>query len=258
MTSKLKLFFFTVLLATMGFACKSESGSDKEDRKISPKVKTSAQANSYHYSYSFKMSQPGSDELDSPGLSEMFLSEQAVRSESNFEVMGQKVNMTMLIKANEPKKVIMLKDENKSYSIINSDDLKMGGAITEKIDKMYNDSISVLGTEKMNGYDCTHIKIVTTVNAPESVKKMVGHDSSVQEYWVSEEVPGSSMFNSWIKSQPKIMRSTNSKVYEYGIPVKMISKDGDAVNMVMELEEAKGINQDKSLFEIPSGYTKKE
>ncbi|SHF57725.1 protein of unknown function [Salegentibacter echinorum] len=254
MINEIKILFFAALLVITGTACKS----DKEDRKKIAEVSTNEQADSYHYSYSFKMNQPGSDDLVSSGSSEMYLSEKALRSETKLEVMGQKTDMVMLVKADEPNKVIMLHDKSKTYSIFNPDDLKLGGEMAEKMKEMSNDSISVVGKEKMNGYECTHLKIITTANVPESIKQIVGQDSSVEEYWVSKEIPGSSMFDSWAKSQPKMMRGMNSEIYEYGIPVKMVSKEGDAINMVMELTEAKEQNRDKDLFEIPPGYTIKE
>lgn len=254
MISKLKLFFFIALLINLGSSCKS----DKGDKKNNTKENKTAQADTYHYVYSFEMKQPGSNELVSSGSSEMYLSEKAIRSETKLEVMGQNTEMVMIVKADSPKKMIMLNSKAKTYSIINPDDLKMGGEMVEKMNEMSNDSLTVLGKEKMNGYECTHLQIVTTVDVPESIKKMIGQESSVQEYWVSKDLPGSSMFDSWAESQPKMMRAMDSKIYQYGIPVKMVSKEGDEINMVMELKEAKGQNQDESFFKIPSGYTKNQ
>lgn len=254
MNRKLKLFLFIALLINLGSACKS----DKKNQKSSTKEKKTIQTDTYHYAYSLQMKQPGSNKLTPSGSTEMYLSKKAVRSKVKMKVMGQNTEMLMIVKAENPKEFIMLNSKNKTYSIINPDDLKMGGEMGEKMKEMSQDSLTVLGKEKMNGYACTHLKIVTTVNVPESLKKMMGNSSSVKEYWVSKEIPGISLFNSWLKSQPKMMKGMDSEIYQYGVPVKMVSKEGDETNMVMELTAAKEQNPDKNLFEIPTGYTKNQ
>ena len=80
-------------------------------------------------------------------------------------------NMIMLLLRDQPDKTFMLDEKNKTYSEI----LKNQGK--KDLEEEYE--ITVIGQEKVNGYNTTHIKAVSK-----------GSSKAEMEWWVSKEVAG--------------------------------------------------------------------
>lgn len=153
---------------------------------------------------------------------------------------GAPINMTSLILKDEPKRVYMLNEEKKTYTTF---DMKGTGSY----DDADNYEITVVGKEKVNNYNATHI-----------IVKEKDRDRQ-QELWVSTEVPGYGMYT---KIQNKYTHAGMYKAMEAkgvkGYAVRVKAKDeNNRFSLTMDLIKAETKAQPDNLFTL-AGYTKAE
>lgn len=157
------------------------------------------------------------------------------RSEVNMNVPGSpSMNLVSLFMKSDPKYIYMLYLNSKSYSKIEINKY----SDVAKDDAKYE--IKIIGTEKVNGYMSTHIKISRD-------------GKEFEDLWFSKEVPGYKGMNF---SSSKYMPS--GSLYEQlkgkdidGMVVRIMA--GDAPNSVqVDLVKAEQKELSSSLFAIPS------
>jgi hypothetical protein len=157
--------------------------------------------------------------------------------------MSDKGNMIMLLLRDQPDKTFMLDEKNKTYVEISNK--------KEKDEQGDDFEITVIGQEKVNGFNATHIKAVSR-----------GPSKAEMEWWVSKEVAGHEEMKNFRSRQfntSDMYKSMKSKGVE-GFPVKMLMGGrGRNKEMVMEMNLVKAEKMDmpESRFSI-DGYAKRE
>lgn len=208
----------------------------------------------YLITYDYNMQMPGSDSIQPAGSVSLYLSDRAVRSEIKMLMFGSEGQPVVMIgHYDQPDKTIVLNMKNKTYSMM---DINMPDELQQKMAEMSSDTLIVIGKEEVDGYDCTHLKIVTTMNISSVLGSAIGDISepSVTEYWVSKDVPGASLISTLIASRPEMVKGMDASVYKYGVPVKM-AVNGDT-KMLMTLTKAEEQDIPDEMFEIPKDYSK--
>ncbi len=202
--------------------------------------------------YQFKINE--GDGLKPAGKTKLYLSGDAIRSETEMQLFGQTTKMVMLANTDDPNKTILLDTEKKTYSKMDINEFA-DDKMVKQMQDMQKDSLVVVGEEKLNGYNCTKINIVTTLNISTAMAGIVGGEGkSVTQYWVTKDIPGYEKFKKLLESQPKIFNGSTAEIYQYGIPIKQVILESGEVNMVMELESIEQQSIPDSKFEIPSDY----
>ena len=168
------------------------------------------------------------------------------RSEMNLAAMMGAKNGTALIviaRMSQPHYSLILDDEKKAYSL-NVIDTSLINGIHQKYE------VTKLGTETVNGYNCTHAKLVSTSGSG------MFKSSITQDIWTSVDVPGYELFKKATLQQnikPGDMKALNDAGCG-GFLVKMATSDKN-YSMTMQLSKAEKQSFPASLFKIPSGYT---
>ncbi|HVZ96196.1 MAG TPA: DUF4412 domain-containing protein [Chitinophagaceae bacterium] len=168
------------------------------------------------------------------------------RSEMNMAaMMGVKNGNDLIVigKMNQPHYSVMLDDENKMYSLNVIDTALINSSISK-------DEVTKIGNETVDGYNCTHAKLVTTTGAG------MFKSSSTMDVWTSVDVPGYDLLKQATLQQnvtPAMMKALNDAGCG-GFFVKMASND-KGYSFTMQLTKAEKQSFPSSLFKIPSGYT---
>ncbi|MCO5247445.1 MAG: DUF4412 domain-containing protein [Chitinophagales bacterium] len=136
--------------------------------------------------------------------------------------------------------VILLNEKDKSYSIISAKD-------AEDKDFLKDYTVTVVGTEKLLGLNCTHVKV--------SNKK----EKQSFEIWTSKDIPGYEKMN---EIYGKNSQMGNDVMWQAlkdkgadGFMVKLYFNTKDATS-VMQLKDVQKTNVPNNLLEIPSDYKK--
>lgn len=235
-------------------SCK-EKQSDNASQTINVSESVAApKGEAVSYTYIYKMKSP-KDALQPAGKAVIKVTKEAVRSEVELNIPGiAHRKMVMLGFMKEPNITYKLNDKQQTYSVIDAQKIEEDTKLLSSLDKMTEEKVNLLGQENINGYPCTHVQIETSINMPYKLPGVA--TAMVTDYWLSKEVPGYEYFAQMLKARPQILNTPESKAYEYGIPIKIVIKEGSTINMLMELKEAASITPEKTLFEIPAGYTK--
>ena len=152
---------------------------------------------------------------------------------------GGGMKRSVLILKNDPKTSYLLNDERKTYSVNTMGDRE------PSISDHTEYEVTVLGKEKVNGYDATHVKV-----------KAKGAQME-EELWTS---PGVLYYD---KYKASLTKYTSAPMYKAlaakgadGFPVRIVAGDhGHAVQM--DLVKTEGKSNPASLFSL-DGYTKTE
>ncbi len=152
-------------------------------------------------------------------------------------------NLISLRLLGEPEKTFILNEKDKSYFEAPQRQGR-GEQESQKDDYM----ISVIGTEKINGFSCTHFK----------ASRKSGGPRGEMEWWVSKEVAGYQDLGD-LETRQFSTRSMYKEMAKNGIegfPVKMLmgSRNG---KMEMELVKAEKVDIPESRFSL-AGYSKKD
>lgn len=167
------------------------------------------------------------------------------RMEMNFSIPGLPIgaiNTITLRNPEKPNSIIKLNTSNKTYTEMSFEDYKPE---EKKSDEPFE--VTVVGKEKVNGYECTHV-----------IAKFKNSGKVRNDWWTSKEVPGFNNFKG-VKGN-KYLDDDNffSKLAEKGaegFPVRMKMSETGAGTFQMDLVKAEQQKMDASLFEIPAGYT---
>lgn len=161
------------------------------------------------------------------------------RSEINMTTQMGAMNMVTLILKSEPNTLYMLNDKNQTYSTM---DLDKNNQYKDFPEEDYE--VTVLGKEKVNGYNTMHVKVMRKgAQEPE-------------EMWTSKEVVDYSAF---ISAKTKFTGRNNlnkalaAKGAE-GFPVRIKTTE-HGTEIQMDLVKAEKRNQPATLFSL-DGYTK--
>lgn len=179
------------------------------------------------------------------GTVEMSVSKAGLRSVMDMQTAQMPIKMTMLVKQGK-ELAYMIDDKSKSYAEL---DLKKGREMAQKSGATFK--AKKLGTETVGGYKCEHV-LVTDERGGEN------------ELWTNKEIMD---YESFVK-----LLGPNAKVGDEGLmkSLKEAGADGFIVKMVqrksgskdalmtMELVKVEKKSLPAALFEVPSGYTKRE
>ena len=152
-------------------------------------------------------------------------------------------NMVTLHLQSQPDKTFMLDEKNKSYFEMQK---RKGREEEQNAEEDYD--IKVLGQEKVNGYNCTHIK----------ASRKSGRPDAEMDWWISKEVAGYQEMkdiNTRQFNTKSMYKSLAAKGVE-GFPVKMIT-GGRRGEMEMELVKIEKLDMPESRFSL-DGFSKKE
>jgi len=176
----------------------------------------------------------------------IFTSGGEARSEMNLAaLMGVKGGTTLLTlqHVNQPHYSLTLDASNKTYSLnVIDTSLINSGALNYKVTK--------IGNETVQGYNCTHAKLVSTAGSG------AFKSSTTMDVWTSTDVPGYALLKKAMTMQnvtPKMMQALNQAGCG-GFFVKMTSQSKD-YSMNMTLIKTQEKNFPASMFTIPAGYT---
>ena len=157
--------------------------------------------------------------------------------------MPDMANLISLRLKEQPEKTFMLNEKEKSYF-----EAPQWQGRGEQGNQGDDYGISVIGTEKVNGFNCTHFK----------ASRKSGRSRGEMEWWVSKEVLGYQDLGD-LQTRQFSTRSMYKEMAKEGIegfPVKMLlsGRNGD---MEMELVKAEKMDIPESRFSL-EGYSKKE
>ncbi len=156
--------------------------------------------------------------------------------EMNVPQVGKMLTVVMMPKGKNS--MYILNDKNKTYSesSLNAD----------KTVKDLDVSIEVVGKEKVAGYNCVHLKVITNKN-------------QVTDMWTTKDIAGYEAMEALTKGNnmfgsEKVYAQLKSKGAD-GMMVKTVINMGKS-SMVNVLVKAEKRSNPASLFALPAGYSK--
>ena len=166
------------------------------------------------------------------------------RSEMRFNFPGASANkMISIARAPQPKYVVMLYPDSKTYSLTVIDtSLINSGRETYTVTKV--------GNEVIQGYPCVHSRLTSSPNS------RFANSSTTFDIWTSTAVPGYSLIQK-VESLENLKPGMMQALYQAGCGgsfVKMSSTRPD-FSMEMLLTKAEMKAFPASMFAIPEGYT---
>ncbi|NTV99040.1 MAG: DUF4412 domain-containing protein [Chlorobiaceae bacterium] len=187
----------------------------------------------------------------------MFISKEGMRYESTTTVkqLANPIKMVMISPAGTPNLIYLINDETKSYTIIDTDQIKKDLETAGRKDFYEDAKIENLGKENVNGYDCTHIRITS--------------DKNVMEMWVSRDIIDYATYAKMQGARDKNMSSLARKLKDAGLdgfPVRTsismsapsAAEGKEPAAVVTDLVKVEKQGLDASLFKVPDGYVKAE
>jgi hypothetical protein len=186
----------------------------------------------------------------------MYISKEGMRYESSSAIkdLPTAFRMVMISPAATPNLIYLINDEARSYTVIDTDELQKDMEKSDLVDFYEDAKIENLGREKVNGYDCTHVRITSSRN--------------VMEMWVSKEIIDYFTYAKMQSAREKNMPALARKLKDAGLdgfPVRTrITSPGSSAGgqqtaaVVTELVKVERKGLDASLFKIPDGYAKTE
>ena len=168
------------------------------------------------------------------------------RSEMNLAaMMGAKNGSALVVigRMQQPHFSIILDNDAKKYSL-NVIDSGLINGLHQKY------QVTKLENETVNGYNCTHAKLVTTTG------KGIFKSTGTEDIWTSTDVPGYDLIKKASLQQnitPGMMKALNDAGCG-GFLVKM-ANSSKGYSMTMQLTKADKQTFPSSMFKIPSGYS---
>lgn len=165
-----------------------------------------------------------------------------IRTEMNIEMPqmpGGGMKRTAIVLKNDPKTSYLLNDERKTYTV------NTVGSHEPSMADQTDYEVTVVGKEKVNGYDATHVKVKAKGSQME------------EDLWTS---PGVLYYDKYKASLTKYTSATMYKALAAkgadGFPVRIVAGE-HGHNMQMDLVKAEMKSNPASLFSL-DGYTKTE
>lgn len=188
-----------------------------------------------------KMSTSDKPEL---GKTKLYFSSIGGRSETEMKFApNMKPFKTLRIyKRENPDLYYVINEASATYSVTDLSAYKPAPKAEEQV------SVKVIGSEKILNYNCTHCIISTK--------------SGETEMWTTKELMDYDAYKKLNESDARSRNSSFAKALieanAEGFPVKTLKKDGKGGTISIEMVKVEKGNLDKTLFEIPNGYTKTE
>ena len=170
----------------------------------------------------------------------LFIAKQGVRTESSSHMknMPSDIQMVTVSPSETPNLIYLINPAHKSYSVIDTNEMRKEMAGVEKSDGYNNAKIENLGKETVNGYNCSHVRIT--------------HGESVMEMWVSKEILDyftyARMQSANDKNMPELAKRMKAEGLD-GFPVKIWHKQA---NIITELTKVEKHGLEASLFKVPN------
>jgi hypothetical protein len=178
------------------------------------------------------------------GTVKMSMSKAGVRNDLNIAVPEMPVRMSMLVRFDNPDVAYNINDAAKTYSVM---DLKKTRTAARRMgDEAF--TVKKLGKETVSGYPCEHVLVT-------------GRKSGETELWTSKDIMDFGSFSKTMGARSPVNPDYENKLREAGadgFPVKSIHRSGQGEDVTLELVKAQKKSLPASLFEVPSGYAKKE
>ncbi|NTW83543.1 MAG: DUF4412 domain-containing protein [Chlorobiaceae bacterium] len=187
----------------------------------------------------------------------MFISKDGIRYESSTQVkqLGTAIKMVMISPSATPNLIYMVNEASKSYTVIDTDQIKKDLEASGTRDFYKDAKIENLGKENVNGYDCTHVRITSSQN--------------VMEMWVSRDIIDYTTYARMQSGRDRNMPELARRLKDAGLdgfpvrtrismhaPAEANGKEPAAI--VTELVKVEKQGLDASLFKVPEGYVKAE
>ena len=169
-----------------------------------------------------------------------------MRSDMDMQTPQMPMKIAMLVKASEPDTAYAIHDAAKTYSVI---DLKAGREAMKRAGGDEALTAKMLGTEKMDGFNCVHA--------------LITGKRGEMEVWTSKEILDYAAFQKAMgpnaPANEGMMKALKDAGAE-GFIVKMIRRQTGNPEplMTVELVKAEKKKLDPALFALPVGYAKKE
>ncbi|MFS8081807.1 MAG: DUF4412 domain-containing protein [Ginsengibacter sp.] len=198
-----------------------------------------------YYEYTIESSTKERGNVNS--TSKMYLTNNGeARSEMNLAaMMGAKNGSALIVigRMQQPHYSVIIDEKSKEYSL-NVIDTGLINSVHQKY------KVTKLGNETVNGYNCTHAKLISTTGSG------MFKSSSTEDIWTCVDVPGYDMLRKASLQQnvtPGMMKALNDAGCG-GFLVKMASSS-KGYSMTMQLTKADKQTFPSSMFKIPSGYS---
>ncbi len=196
--------------------------------------------NAQGYYIEYKLSSPGGEEGNLSGLMKSYAQDGNSRMEMNMNVAGMgAMDIVSLSLKSSPNVVYLLNEKSKTYTELNSTDSEDW--------KDYPQSeyeVTVIGKEKVNGYNATHIKVRRKGN------------SNDMEMWNTAEVSGYAdlaALKTKYTGKSNLIKAMQAKGAE-GFPARIRVAEKQ-YTMQMDLVKAEKRSNPSLLFSL-NGYTK--
>ena len=178
----------------------------------------------------------------------LYISKHGTRFEMNLadpETGTVVIRIVTFTPSDEPNLLYTLNETAKTYSVVDMNEFEdeLDTMLKEEEERDYK--VEKLGTETLHGYKCTHVRITDD------------HGGET-EMWLTKDLLSAADF---ARLQPR--RKKGSAAFDMrmkkagleGFPLKTWDKESNTTMEFVKIERKK---LDKSLFQVPAGYTKKE
>lgn len=149
------------------------------------------------------------------------------------------MKMNMLFRADQPEKIYLVNEAEKSYSLMDKGNSLIGADTSYRIE--------ILGRDKVNGYNCLHIRI------------FIG-DKPDRELWTTKEIKApaallSTEVSNQYFSNTFLLNALKAEGAE-GFPVRIQRKE-EGIATSIELVKLKAVKFSEKDFNIPEDYAMK-
>jgi hypothetical protein len=220
-----------------------QTGVSREDSVTAINgYKTSNGGAGIHYTYS--MTTSGKKYATNKDTSQIYFTNSGEgRAEMRIPMPGVRMHQMISIgHFNQPKYTVFLYPDSKTYSlnIINPSGLKSGESY----------QITKIGTETVQGYSCTHSKVVSTFGSGFT------KTTTTTDIWTSTEVVGYSLYKKMASLQTAhsgmMIAMENAGCSGLFVKLVLTGKDLTVEEILLKAEESQ-LSAD--MFRIPSGYS---
>jgi len=177
----------------------------------------------------------------------LYISKNGTRFEMNLadpETGKVMMNIITFTPSAEPNLLYTLNDNAKTYNVMDMEKLQEElGDVSEDLEQD-DFTVKKLGTETLHGYKCSHV--------------LITDGQGETEMWLTKDLLSAADFARLQTGKNKSAAAFDLRLKKAGLdgfPLKTLDRKS---NTSMEFVKIERKSLDKSLFEVPAGYTKKE
>lgn len=245
----MKRLFFTGFAAIVLISCGNVSGSGPGSAASGS---TLSSGGDMFYEYTSRTTSPT---MNMNGSSKIFLAADGkMRKETQMTNPAKPDKSSPIVaigSAGKPMESIIIDDDAKTWSMNHIDSADLDNKAMHM-----TSTVTKLNNERVLGFDCVHVRIVSNKNIGSLIKEV-----DTMDLWKSRDVPVPAVFGSMMAR----VESGVGFMYAKDVPaqLKQMGCEGFLVKMqirnkdlftVMELTKAEKRDLPKSLFAIPAGY----